>query len=233
MVYFPGSAMCISMASCFAIVYPRMLTVSGTSAPSGISSKTQPLFSTTNPSTFTSQSWPARITSAPSSFRFFTLRPSPSRTSDDLSVMLPPSTLSSISCLVIAKPGQMIMRGPGVTGIPAILTRSFSPLILRSIPAYFSLRWFCIYLSDSADDIVPGAVFPPSTASTPDSREFFAGLKVNHRSNMVNPIFASLPSSFWNNLGISCIIHSSLVGFLKSVLVSSLYFGFTNSTTTP
>mmetsp|Transcript_18394 Transcript_18394/g.38485 ORF Transcript_18394/g.38485 Transcript_18394/m.38485 type:complete len:240 (+) Transcript_18394:92-811(+) len=194
--YFPGSFIIISITSSLVIVYPRMATSSGTSSPSGISSTVHPLFRTTKPSTVTSQSCPVRMTSAPSKSKFFTFKPSPSNTNVDCFVILPPSIFCTTSCCVIANPGQITMRGPGVTGMPPMGTRSSSSVTSTSTPANLSLRWFCMYLSDSAEDIVPGAFPPLLASSTPASKEFLAGLKVNHLSNWVKPMLASLPISF-------------------------------------
>jgi len=89
------------------------------------------------------------------------------------------------------------MRGPGVMGMPPMVTRSDCVVVTgRVTPACWSLRWFWMYLSDSAEERVEGAVEPFLTSAVPDSREFFAGLNVNHLSNVVKPILASLPISF-------------------------------------
>ena len=59
--------------------------------------------------------------------------------------------------------------------------------------------------------------------------EFLTGEKENQRSNEEKPTATSGVSIF----GKSCIMHSRRVGFLKSHLSASLYFGLTNSSTTP
>mmetsp|Transcript_23287 Transcript_23287/g.54103 ORF Transcript_23287/g.54103 Transcript_23287/m.54103 type:complete len:271 (-) Transcript_23287:707-1519(-) len=58
---------------------------------------------------------------------------------------------------------------------------------------------------------------------------FLTGEKHSHRSICVKPTGASGGRS----MGKSCIIHSRRVALLKRVLLSSAYFGLTNSLTTP
>mmetsp|Transcript_25186 Transcript_25186/g.67523 ORF Transcript_25186/g.67523 Transcript_25186/m.67523 type:complete len:260 (-) Transcript_25186:540-1319(-) len=82
----------------------------------------------------------------------------------------------------------------------------------------------------SASD-APGdaAYLPLSCALIASPIEFLIGEKENQRSKSAKPTAAPGASS----LGMSCIMHSSRVGFLNAVRLASSYFGLTNSGIAP
>mmetsp|Transcript_8365 Transcript_8365/g.18046 ORF Transcript_8365/g.18046 Transcript_8365/m.18046 type:complete len:260 (-) Transcript_8365:995-1774(-) len=126
-----------------------------------------------------------------------------------------------------AKSGLQTIAGPGTTSIPPYTTGSASftpqPRLRRK------MRW-AAYWSASPVAAVPEGV-PLACRAAPSATAFLTGLKQMLASAWVKP--TCVDSSAFNTVGNSCIMHSNRVGFLKTVLVLSLYFGLTKSGMTP
>mmetsp|Transcript_4263 Transcript_4263/g.10135 ORF Transcript_4263/g.10135 Transcript_4263/m.10135 type:complete len:219 (+) Transcript_4263:247-903(+) len=204
----------------------RMISVSESST----GTCTQPSFFTTRSLIVSVSPGSASTTRHPSSSRLSMTTPAPLTTNVDRDVI---ETFSGYGILTFRSPGQqtksgvITIAGPGTTLIPLYMTGSASstlqPWLCRK------MRW-AVYWSDSPVAAVPGGV-PLACITAPSATAFLTGLKQMLAAAWVNPTCAD--SSEVNTVGNSCIMHSKRVGFLKTVLLASLYFGLTKSGMTP
>mmetsp|Transcript_9379 Transcript_9379/g.22795 ORF Transcript_9379/g.22795 Transcript_9379/m.22795 type:complete len:220 (-) Transcript_9379:82-741(-) len=191
---------------------------------------THPSFSTTRSRIVTVSPGAASTTRAPSRSRLSMTTPDPFTTNVDRDEIF---TRSGNGNRALSSPGQhansgdTTMAGPGTTSIPLYATGSASatvqPRLRRKIRG-------AVYWSASPVAAVPGGV-PLAWRAAPSVTAFLTGLKQMLASAWVNPTWVD--SLAFRTVGNSCIMHSSRVGFLKTVLVLSLYLGLTKSGMTP
>mmetsp|Transcript_61974 Transcript_61974/g.145774 ORF Transcript_61974/g.145774 Transcript_61974/m.145774 type:complete len:210 (-) Transcript_61974:1227-1856(-) len=193
-------------------------------APSSASS-THPSFATVSFLIVTVAPGNARITNAPSSSSLPSMRTSPSRTRAlraEILMSASADTLALTEERQVPKEGCRMTIGVKVCLIPPKLVSTPSSATLA--PAMASSFALSAIASLSPDPALSTGM-PCSPLILASAMLFLTGEKQTKRSNCVKPTLASAGRSS----GKSCIMHSRRVGFLKAVLVPSVYLGFTNS----
>mmetsp|Transcript_35471 Transcript_35471/g.72583 ORF Transcript_35471/g.72583 Transcript_35471/m.72583 type:complete len:238 (-) Transcript_35471:1152-1865(-) len=216
------------LVSFFFSSYPLMPMTSSALDSTGANS--HPLFFTTRPSIVPEAPSSHLMTRAPSRSKLlittsfpFTIR----EDRDEILISEGDGNLALYSPGQETKSGLSTRAGPRTTLMP-LYSVALGSSTLHPIDCMIFL--IAQYWSASPLAATPGCV-PFFCSAAPSIVAFLTGEKHISAAALVNPaLSASSPS---NTVGKSCIMHSSLVGFLKAVLVSSLYLGLTNSGMAP